>query len=1352
MENDKIFAETTKVNQMRDFIKNLKYKKIIKNSGFFDMKYYLFAYPDVRKADIDPLDHYLKIGTKEGRNPNPKFNTFFYLEQYIDISEADINPFVHYIINGKKEGRFQNRYEFDRYLIEKSNYFDESYYLDAYPDVKNAEIDPLDHYLKVGAKEGRNPNPEFNTSFYLEQYRNIMKAEINPLAHYISNTEIEKTVRNLHEFNRQLIEKSEFFDNSYYLDAYPDIKNAGIDPVEHFLLDGAKEGRNPSENFNTIYYYNKYLKGKDINPLIHFIKYGEKLAHKTSPNISSDINCIPHYLNASHDTYNYMNNGTKIAIHIHLKEKSNLDLFIPGLASLEKFDLFISLEKTDNISNLSNLLKEQIPKLNTIQVCIVDNSCGDIAPLIIEFGQELLRYDVIGHFHANINSITESSFTQWHNSLNLILGYDKNSLTPVSNILYLLHEKANIVFPSSAFNANNKSAKIKNHELAKKLLTQYSPLSDENNLSIDCIQETMFWAKSTYLKELLALPLKYSDFPLAEEDTISQVFQQLFSALVASAKGNIYTIYATDSLIDYKYYEEQENYSSQIIQTDVKILSYYLPQFHPIPENDEWHGKDFTEWTKVKAANPLFKGHFQQHIPHNDIGYYLLDTPEVLKKQADMMKQSGVYGQIFYHYWFTGKLILEEPAKMLLDNKDIDMPFSFCWANENWTRRWDGNDDDVLLEQIYSEDDARNFIRYLIPFFRDERYIHIDNRPVLYIYRPASIQNIKQYLNIWSEECQKASLLAPYVIAVLTRGATDPNDFCMDAGVERILHDWTNGNVPEINHTLETYGPLNGSVLPYNKVAEYYGNQSDKKDFTYFRSISPIWDNTARYAEDAYVLHHSTPSDFQTWLEKLIIYAQHSLEENKRFVIVNAWNEWAEGAHLEPDTYYGYSYLNSIGRALSKIPYANNVSNISKIPKNTTIHILLSSAMINELSNDTTLKERFLKCLLNSTIFDQDIKVSSNSNILFDNISSCQEGSLNDATYIFKLKKTILFDSDALIKMLYSIIQNPHSILIANEYSHRNIYHITENSSIDRKVLDYISICLYTSRYPYEKLKNVRIQTDSKCFIALENKKKFKITTIIRFHKGANFEELKNALYCLAAMQDCLVTPYIAAQDLNYKQKTKLQKLLISIPFEDSIIPIVEHHTSKDGNSDMRTIMLNESLRKVQTKFAAFLDYDDLVFANAYSTLITRLIETSKAVTFGRVYSTTYNSTKKIITNREKIFEYGYTYQSFMHDNNLPLHSFVMDITKLNVNEVMYHDDQIYMEDYYLTMQLFTDENADWESLKLNTYIGDYIHSSDRDHTLALINDNEKASLLNNINYQRDSKRIEEIRNTKNIN
>ncbi len=451
--------------------------------------------------------------------------------------------------------------------------------------------------------------------------------------------------------------------------------------------------------------------------------------------------------------------------------------------------------------------------------------------------------------------------------------------------------------PSSAFNTEiylNDNPSIKNLDI--------NPL-------IDFINNNEFIEPSTNLSRILLIVKNIIKHP--------SVIKKILYEIKVSGIRNTYKHHMEHTLADYKYYEEQQDYSTSIKHNSVKILSYYLPQFHPIPENDEWHGKGFTEWTKVKSVNSLFQGHFQQHIPHKDIGYYLLDSTKTLKNQADMMRKSGLYGQIFYHYWFTGKLILEDPAKMLLDNKDIDMPFSFCWANENWTKKWDGNDDDILLEQVYSDEDARNFIRYLIPFFQDTRYITIENRPVLYVYRPSSIPDVKEYTDIWKEECSRAGVEEPYIIAVLTRGAVAPNDFHMDAGVERILHDWTNGNVPDIKAKLNSFTKLKGSILSYGEVADFYENQIDSKDFTYFRSISPVWDNTARYNDEAFLLHKSTPQRFQKWLENLVAYTQETLSEDKHFIVVNAWNEWAEGAHLEPDTYYGYSYLNSIGRVLS---------------------------------------------------------------------------------------------------------------------------------------------------------------------------------------------------------------------------------------------------------------------------------------------------------------------------------------------------------------------------------------------------------------------------------------------------
>lgn len=368
----------------------------------------------------------------------------------------------------------------------------------------------------------------------------------------------------------------------------------------------------------------------------------------------------------------------------------------------------------------------------------------------------------------------------------------------------------------------------------------------------------------------------------------------------------------------FKYYEEQIDFSGKLLHKDIKILSYYLPQFHTTPENDLWHGKGFTEWTNVSKAKTLFDGHYQQHIPHEDIGYYLLDNTNILMRQLEMMQKAGIYGQIFYHYWFSGKMILEKPSQMLLKDISVNMPFCFCWANENWTMRWDGNEKEVLLKQEYSEDDAKSFIQYLIPFFKDSRYIKVANRPVVFIYRPDSFPDFKLYKDVWRDECNKHGIETPYIVATLTRGAKNPKDYDMDAAVERVLHDWTNKEVPAINRLLNTYENIKHNILDYQEVALFYMSQVDKKDFKCFRSLVPMWDNTPRYGKDAHIVHNSTPQMFESWLRKIVRNTLKNLPHGERFIVINAWNEWAEGAHLEPDERHGYAYLNSIGRALER--------------------------------------------------------------------------------------------------------------------------------------------------------------------------------------------------------------------------------------------------------------------------------------------------------------------------------------------------------------------------------------------------------------------------------------------------
>jgi hypothetical protein len=239
---------------------------------------------------------------------------------------------------------------------------------------------------------------------------------------------------------------------------------------------------------------------------------------------------------------------------------------------------------------------------------------------------------------------------------------------------------------------------------------------------------------------------------------------------------------------------------------------------------------------------------------------------------------------------------------------------------------------------------------------------------------------------------------------------------------------------------------------------------------------------------------------------------------------------------------------------------------------------------------------------------------------------------------------------------------------------------------------------------------------------------------------------LKSALFSLAAMKDVIVKPLITAQDLDEVTKKELLFAIDEIPFKkDSNVKVV-YFNSSDGKGDLRTTMLNEALKSVKTRFAAFLDYDDMLFPEAYAYLLDRLLKTGKAVAFGRVYEASYDSEKKLVVKRERKYEYGFSYEDFLGHNLAPLHSFMLDVTKFDFSKIVYYEDQKYMEDYLLTLQLFTEDNADWESLIDNVYIGDYIHHLDREHTLAFTDDYERKKLLDDPEYQKDDQRISQMR------
>jgi lipopolysaccharide biosynthesis protein len=355
--------------------------------------------------------------------------------------------------------------------------------------------------------------------------------------------------------------------------------------------------------------------------------------------------------------------------------------------------------------------------------------------------------------------------------------------------------------------------------------------------------------------------------------------------------------------------------------TMARLLAIYLPQFYPIPENDEWWGKGFTEWTNVVKARPLFPGHYQPHLP-SDLGFYDLRVPETRIAQAELARAHGIHGFLYYHYWFEGKVLLERPLKEVLESGKPDFPFCICWANHNWSRTWTGGSEELLLAQRYSLEDDREHIRWLLPYLKDPRYITVDGKPIVFFYRAEEITHLSETLRIWREEALKVGLPGLYFSWVENNrpdGLRDLTPEGMDAGCEFQPRTGTSG--PPMPVLLRgRMRRLAPKALRKNHVREYERLVSGALDrpapYKRFPCVTPGWDNSARRAPRlrANIWVGSTPSLYERWLFKTLERFQ-PFGPGEDFVIINAWNEWAEGNHLEPDQKWGRAYLEATLRA-----------------------------------------------------------------------------------------------------------------------------------------------------------------------------------------------------------------------------------------------------------------------------------------------------------------------------------------------------------------------------------------------------------------------------------------------------
>ena len=374
----------------------------------------------------------------------------------------------------------------------------------------------------------------------------------------------------------------------------------------------------------------------------------------------------------------------------------------------------------------------------------------------------------------------------------------------------------------------------------------------------------------------------------------------------------------------------------------MKIIPLYLPQFHIIPENDEWWGKGFTEWVNVREAKPLFEGHNQPRVPLNN-NYYDLSDIETLKWQCRIAKEYGIYGFCMYHYWFNGHLLLEKPMEMLLAHPEIDIKYCISWANHDWTDAWKASNRQPKVLIAHNFDDEKDWVdhfNYLLPFFKDPRYMTENNKPLMVIYIPNIIRKLKKMLDVWSQMARDNGFDGLTFIYQSAASSFDNSwdHSLFDYGVEMnpgyvgLANRQKNSSffpkLMKYSHEIKRFLHIRRSLLPQKKITEV--SKADY-DYTWQRilELRPIsnapkmipcaftdWDNTPRHKERGYLFQGVSPDKFKSYFKQLIDNTKKFYDTDMIFVF--AWNEWAEGGYLEPDEKNGFAFLEAIKECLSE--------------------------------------------------------------------------------------------------------------------------------------------------------------------------------------------------------------------------------------------------------------------------------------------------------------------------------------------------------------------------------------------------------------------------------------------------
>jgi lipopolysaccharide biosynthesis protein len=598
----------------------------------------------------------------------------------------------------------------------------------------------------------------------------------------------------------------------------------------------------------------------------------------------------------------------RVGVVVHVYYVELLGEILDQLAAIPvSFDLLV----TNSSGSALEVDAARLPKLANVRILELDNHGRDILPLISVVNAGLLDpYQIVLKVHTKRSEWRaghdlEGTGTDWRNQLLAALLGDAANITSILDAFACSPGLGLVTADGSLLGGEYWGG----NQSATAGLLRRIELDLPRNLRFAA--GSMYWIRGFALQGLRALGLSEADFEAEAgqvDATTAHAMERLIGLLTEEAgltlaeRSGLKPATEADSC--WRRFE-----MDRPVRPRVRVVPFYLPQFHPIPENDRWWGAGFTEWTNVTGARPVYLGHDQPKLPA-DLGFYDLRLPGVVEAQAALAEAAGIDGFMYYHYWFAGRQLLERPIQDRLEG-DVRLPFCLMWANESWTRRWDGRESDILMGQRYEEVPATGFIDDVMPILKDPRYMRISGRAVIGIYRPGQIPDLPGVIASWREAARGAGAGELCVLNVdvvkefhgLDDAARAGFDGSLGFPPHNALWQWVSHE-----HVGAPAG-MKGNLLSYramvdDSIRRFYAGLPDG----YFPGVMIGFDNTARRQANPDIWYGSNPYTFRRWLAAAATaVADRDIEE--RMVFVNAWNEWSEGAVLEPSARFGSTYL-----------------------------------------------------------------------------------------------------------------------------------------------------------------------------------------------------------------------------------------------------------------------------------------------------------------------------------------------------------------------------------------------------------------------------------------------------------